>query len=43
MIASLDALFEPVGVVRPAIAVSRELAIDFDRKLRRVRREWHQR
>lgn len=40
VIASLDALFDRVGVVRPAIAVSRGLAIDFDRKLRRVRREW---
>lgn len=40
VIASLAALLERMGVARPAITVSRGLPVDFDRKLRRVRREW---
>lgn len=43
VVASLAALFERMGVVPPAITVSRGLTVDFDRKLRRVRREWRQR
>jgi len=41
--ASLGSLFDRAGVVRPAISVTRGLTVDFDRKLRRVRREWRQR
>ncbi|MEG3177674.1 F390 synthetase-related protein [Sphingomonas sp. RB3P16] len=43
VIASLGALFDRVGVVAPAITVTRGLILDFDRKLRRVRREWRHR
>ncbi len=43
VIASLAGLFDRAGVVRPEIAVTRGLTVDFDRKLRRVRREWRQR
>ncbi|MBB4841260.1 putative adenylate-forming enzyme [Sphingomonas kyeonggiensis] len=41
--ASLAGLFDRAGVVRPEITVTRGLTVDFDRKLRRVRREWRQR
>ncbi|WP_342249958.1 F390 synthetase-related protein [Sphingomonas sp. OTU376] len=41
--ASLAGLFDRAGVVRPEIAITRGLTVDFDRKLRRVRREWRQR
>lgn len=40
VIASLGAVFGHVGVAVPAISVSRGITLDFDRKLRRVRREW---
>ncbi|MDV3456230.1 hypothetical protein RZN05_04480 [Sphingomonas sp. HF-S4] len=40
VIASLGAVFDRVGVAVPAISVTRGLTLDFDRKLRRVRREW---
>lgn len=43
VIASLSALFDRSGVVPPVIDVSRGLTIEFDRKLRRVRREWRHR
>jgi putative adenylate-forming enzyme len=41
--AALLALFERIGVVAPAVTVTRGLTVDYDRKLRRVRREWRQR
>jgi hypothetical protein len=43
VVAALEALFDRVGVVRPTISVTRGLEVDFDRKLRRVRRDWSHR
>ncbi|WP_109808774.1 F390 synthetase-related protein [Sphingosinithalassobacter portus] len=40
VIMGLGSTFDRIGVVRPDIAVSRVLEVDFGRKLRRIRREW---
>lgn len=40
VIASLSGLFDRVGIAPPTITVTRGLTLPFDRKLRRVRREW---
>lgn len=41
--ASLGKLFERLGIPAPAMSFHRGLSVEFDRKLRRVRREWRQR
>lgn len=40
VVASLSALFGRAGVLPPGITVSRGFAVDFEHKLRRVRKEW---